>query len=177
MLSIDNKTLVRLSDEYSILPFNCGDEDLNDFLFSDAKPALKSLLATTYLIEFEGGTSAFYSLSNDKISYEDCDSNRGFKKLFQQRFAPSKKFKSYPAVKIGRFAIDLSMQRNGLGTQLLDYIKGSFVNNNKTGCMYITVDAYRKSLNFYLRNDFVFLNSKDEGSETRLMYYDLGQLL
>lgn len=176
-MDIDIQSLIRLSEDHPILPFDCGDADLNDFLLTDAKPAGSTLLATTYLIEFEGGTRAFFSLSNDKISYEDCDSNRRFKKLFQSKLAKSKQFKSYPAVKIGRFAIDLTMQKNGLGTKLLDYIKGSFVNNNKTGCMYITVDAYRQSLAFYSKNDFVFLNSNDEGQETRLMYYDLGQLL
>ena len=44
--------------------------------------------------------------------------------------------------------------------------------SDKTGCRFITVDAYRKAIPFYAANGFEFLQ-KDEGGETELMYYDL----
>lgn len=34
-----------------IKPFDCGDADLNDFLFDDAKNYLEAMLAVTYLLE------------------------------------------------------------------------------------------------------------------------------
>ena len=36
-----------------------------------------------------------------------------------------------------------------------------FVNNNQTGCRFITVDAYKQSLHFYEQNNFQFLDQKD----------------
>jgi hypothetical protein len=51
-----------------------------------------------------------------------------------------------------------------------------FIENYKTGCRFITVDAYSKSLGFYLKNGFIFMTSKDEDKDTRLMYFDLSSL-
>ena len=55
----------------------------------------------------------------------------------------------------------------------VDYIKMLFVNNNRTGCRFITVDAYKQSLHFYEQNNFQFLDQKDINEDTRLMYFDL----
>jgi hypothetical protein len=46
---------------------------------------------------------------------------------------------------------------------------------HKTGCRFITVDAYNNpdTIDFYRRNDFDFLIAGDEQDDTRQMYYDL----
>lgn len=65
--------------------------------------------------------------------------------------------KSYPAVKIGRLGVGVNHQNNGMGKAILDYTKDSFVNNNKTGCNFIVVDAYKDSVDFYKKMDlYVF---------------------
>ena len=51
---------VRLTDTYSIKPFDCGVADLNDFLFNDAKTHLRYLSAVTYLFENKDKTIAYY---------------------------------------------------------------------------------------------------------------------
>jgi ribosomal protein S18 acetylase RimI-like enzyme len=80
-----------------------------------------------------------------------------------------------PAVKIGRLGVHTKYQKSGIGTQLLDTIKFLFIDNNKTGCRYITVDAYNneKTIPFYRKNGFNFLTESDSGDTTRLMYFDL----
>ena len=57
----------------------------------------------------------------------------------------------------------------------MDYIKGYFLDNNKTGCRFITVDANNKenTLGFYMRNGFEFLTDNDANEPNRLMYFDL----
>lgn len=167
--------LIRLSPEKEIAPFDCGDSDLNEFLITDSKKYYDQLLAVTYIIEGNGETVAFFSVLNDRISLSDVESgNRG--KKIKDRFASNKRFKSYPAVKIGRLGVSNSMKGKGLGTSLLDYIKYMFINNNRTGCRFVTVDAYRNSLEFYEKNDFKYMTEKDRESDTRLMYYDLSVL-
>ena len=116
-------------------------------------------------------------MSNDEVSIENMDSNAQWYKRFHKTMPEGKKFRSYPAVKIGRFGVNSSYQNQGLGTIVLDYIKALFITNNRTGCMFITVDAYTQSLRFYEKNDFPFLCKKDLESNTRLMYYDLRQLV
>ena len=84
-----------------------------------------------------------------------------------------KRYKSYPAVKIGRFGVHHEYQNGGFGSQLLDSIKGMFIINNKTGCQYITVDAYKQSLPFYEKNGFKYFSDDDKEKDTRQMYYSL----
>jgi len=166
---------IRLTPEKQISPFNCGDADLNDFLASDAKNHLLELLAVTYLIENEKGVVAFFSVLNDKITYEQVETGSRWNKI--RKLLPyAKNSKSYPAVKLGRFAVDSQYQKSGLGTILLDYIKFFFIDKNKTGCRFITVDAYSKSLPFYEKNGFKFMTENDKDADTRLMYYDLAGL-
>lgn len=60
--------MFRLKEEYVIGDFDCGNQDLNDFLLNEAKLFSKYLLSVTYIIEQHGDVVAFFSLSNDKIS-------------------------------------------------------------------------------------------------------------
>lgn len=176
-MDLSQFNFVRLTEAHQILPFDCGDSDLNEFLLQDSKKYLSQLLAVTYLIENNGRTIAFFSVSNDKVTMQDVDSNRRYRKLFQSIMPEGKQYKSYPAVKIGRFGIDKTVQKAGLGSQILDYIKGWFISENKTGCQYITVDAYKQSLRFYERNGFKYFTDKDVNEDTRQMYFSLLELL
>jgi GNAT superfamily N-acetyltransferase len=176
-MEISKLNIIRLSPSHQILPFDCDDTDLNDFLLNEAKLYLAKLLAVTYLFEYEGITVAFFSVSNDKISITEFESKRGFKRLFQEILPEGKRYKSYPAVKIGRLGVHKEHQNGGFGSKLLDYIKGMFIHNNRTGCQYITVDAYRQSLRFYEKNSFKYFTAADKDLDTRQMYCSLVDLV
>lgn len=173
----DKSKLIRLIPNTQILPFDCGDEDLNEFINKDSHNYQNELLAVTYLLETEEETVAFYSVFNDKISIEDVESGNQWKKRFKSLFPDGKQMKSYPAVKIGRLGVSNKHKEEGIGTALLDYIKLLFVNNNRTGCKYITVDAYAKSLSFYEKNGFEYMTKDDVGLDTRLMYFPLSKII
>ena len=168
-------SLVRLSVDHIFKYFDCGDHDLNDFLLNDSKSYLEKLLAVTYILESDSEIIAFFSVLNDKITVADVDSGNQWKKLFRK--TTGKNFRSYPAIKIGRLGVSNSYKGSGIGTILIDYIKGLFITNNRTGCRYITVDAYRASLRFYEKCGFEYLTIKDQNSDTRLMYFDLISLV
>lgn len=163
---------LRLTLDKIIKPFDCGDNDLNDFLKNDSCNYLKDLLAVTYLIENATETVAFFSILNDKIMQEDCTDKSKWNK-FRKIFRNSKRFKSYPAVKIARLGVTNSFKSQKIGTILLDYLKILFLTNNRTGCRFITVDAYKESLMFYEKNGFKYMTETDAASDTRLMYFDL----
>jgi len=175
---IDELSHIRLTKGYNIKPFNCDDDDLNGFLFEDAKPALNELLAVTYLFENNDRTVAFYCLSNDKISADDARGRTVFSDWRLGKFQDTQfeNLHSFPAVKIGRLGVDKDYQGKGIGNQILDYLKIRFSYNNTTGCRFITVDAYAKALGFYEKNDFIYLTNKDVDKATRLMYFDLSLL-
>ena len=154
-------------------PFDCEDEDLNDFLLNNSKKFLIALLAVTYLIESDHETVAFFSIFNDKVTHEDFPSKNQWIKFRKGIISSEKQFKSYPAVKIGRLGVTTNWKGKQIGTAILDYLKELLVDNNITGCKLITVDAYSNSLGFYEKNGFKYLTSMDLGEDTRLMYYNL----
>jgi GNAT superfamily N-acetyltransferase len=166
-------SLIRLSHDTIIKPFDCGDCDLNEFLLNDSKHYLNQLLAYTYIFESDNQTIAFYSVFNDRIDVVDTESKAHFISRFHKDLPGGKKFRSYPAVKIGRFGITLKYQGQGFGSEILDYIKVASIKNNPTACRYITVDAYKQSLRFYEKNGFDYLTTKDNGRNTRQMFFDL----
>jgi len=53
-----------------------------------------------------------------------------------------------------------------------------FLRDNRTGCRFMTVDAYNNPqvINFYQKNGFAFLSEADQKKETRSMYFDLKRL-
>jgi GNAT superfamily N-acetyltransferase len=177
-MDISSFSIVRIASDFTIKPFDCGDKDLNDFLLNNSIEQYRNLLNVTYLLEdgLKNRTVGFYSLLNDKIGISESKSKSFWTKKVGKQIPHIKRRPSYPAMKIGRLGIDKNYQNYGLGTEILDYLKILFITNNRTGCRFITVDAYKNSLKFYVKNGFDFLTDKDEGADTRLMYYDLAQL-
>jgi predicted GNAT family N-acyltransferase len=167
--------LIRLTDDYDFKAFDCGDEDLNDFFFNDSKSYQRSLLAVTYILQSNDEIVGFFCVSNDRICSEDTNIGSRWKKV-KSLLPFAKRRSSYPAVKIGRFAINEKFQKDGYGKKLMNAIKYSFLVGNKTGCRFIIVDAYLKSVPFYTRNGFIELPTEnpDRNRDTKLMYFDLG---
>lgn len=178
-VEIKNRYGVRkLSAGENVDSFNCGDADLNDFLLNEAALYRKSLLAVTYVFEEKSTkqVAAFFSLANDRVSLSDFESKAEFNRFRKKRFPNEKRLKSYPAAKLCRFGVDESMKGQSIGTILLDFIKSYFVVDNKTGCRFLTVDAYADAVPFYLKNGFVPLNEDDKDDDTRLLYFDLNDV-
>ena len=148
--------LVRLELSYQFNVFDCDDSDLNQYLLTDSINYLRKRMSVTYLLEYSGELIAFFSVANDKISIKDFKGNPNLLQDFQDN-NNLKNIASYPAVKIGRLAVDKTFQGHKIGTFLIDYIKNLFITNNRTGCGFITVDAYKQSLDFYSKLGFYFL--------------------
>ena len=171
-------TVHRMDEQDTVAAFDCGDEDLNGFILTDAPLYRKEKLSVTYIVSAKDDSSnvvAFFSLSNDRISISDFDSKTKYNR-FSRRFNNRKRLKSYPAAKIGRLAVHSSAKGKNIGSTLLYFIKRYFTADNKTGCRFITVDAYAAAIPFYLRNGFVPLNEEDIDEPTRLLYFDLNDL-
>lgn len=138
-----------------------------------------ALLSVTYVVEDKTTKSvlAYFSLSNDKISISDFESKTEFNHFRKHKFVNEKRLRSYPAIKIGRLAIANSAQHQSIGTYLLEFIEDYFIIDNKSGCRFVTVDAYVDAIPFYIKNNYQFLNNDDEDKRTRVMYFDLASLL
>ena len=152
--------------------FSCRDDDLNDFILNDAQAQQEQLLSVTYAyrLKLDGDYSppvAFVSLANDSLKLKPLQK--------QSAGLGDIEYQEFPAVKVCRLGVHVEFQRKGIGTQLLNIIKELFLTENRTGCRFITVDAYNNpgTLAFYQANDFDFFWDKDSGRRTRTMFYNL----
>lgn len=114
---------------------------------------------------------ALISYCNDAIIFPDEE---------RKKFLPEKKshYKSLPAVKIAMLGVDVNYQGLKAGSLLIYLTKTFFLKNNRTGCRFITVDAYNTDeiVGFYTKNGFNFLHEKGKSRKTRIMYFDLKRL-
>jgi len=175
-------------------PFDCGNDDLNDFFANDVLNYTSELLGKSYcftLDDDENQIVAAFTISNDSIKTYTLPNSR--KKKINTDIPRQKQMKSYPAVLIGRLGVNKDFRKiegeeKSIGDQLMDFIKFWFIDkNNKTGCRFIVVDSYNADvpLNYYKRNGFIELFSSEEQEKeytnlpedkdlaTRLLYFDL----
>jgi GNAT superfamily N-acetyltransferase len=168
----DTWELRQVEDFSEFINFDCDDSDLNDFIQKDANDHAIQLLAKTYSLKpiAAGGKIppvAFISLMNDAIPLSET----------QKKELPDKKqrYRYYPAVKIARLGVQKIFQGRNIGTHLINLTKIIFTTNNRTGCRFLTVDAYNqeKVIKFYNKNDFKFLKDPKPQNRTCQMFYDL----
>lgn len=172
-MELHNYVFSKLVKDYYVRSFCCSDKDLTNFLLEDAKNYQRDLMAVTYLFETPDlkETVAYFSLLNDKLSYNPTE--HSIWNRLNRLVANKKRRKNYPAVKIGRLAVNEKFAGLHIGKQLIDTIITMFIVNNKTGCRFITVDAYANATGFYQKCGFEFFSHKDSRDSTRLMFMDL----
>jgi len=172
---------IPLTDSHALTQFDCGNEDLNDFLLSDAKIYLRHLRYTTTLLKLEERIIAYYSLANDLLTIRDKedfqykmeqDIDTNIEMIYRERFFNQA---MYPAAKIGRLAVDSAFQCRGIGSFIIQSLIYSFKYKNKTGCQFITVDALNntRALHFYEKHKFKLLTLNDLNRDSRAMYKPL----
>lgn len=89
--------LVPLTPDYELTAFDCGDDQLDEFLFEDAKPSLELRVANTFiLLADDGRIAAYFCLLNDKVSKDEIIGSRW--KRIRANFPRSKQFRSYPTI-------------------------------------------------------------------------------
>lgn len=167
--------LIRLTTDTELSTFDCGDEDLNNFLIEDAKAFLDKRIANSFLLIDNDCVVAYFCLLNDKISKQEV-TNSQWRKI-RDRFPDGKKFSSYPAVKIGRFAVSTLYRGRNIGSYLIDLIKYKLDTDiNFSAFRFLTVDAYISAIDFYSKNGFKKLIKKEENPHTNLMFFDMMEL-
>jgi len=165
----------KLRKEHDISGFQCYERELVQFLQEDALEQYDKKLSVTFLcfLEETNELVGYISLRNDRI-----DLIGNLKYYFHQKGV---NYKSLPALKIGKLAVDNGFLRKGIGTLLVAfaYEKAKHISEQLSGCRFLTVDAKRNidaskdSINFYEKLSFKTLKERKQGSTP--MYLDLLQ--
>lgn len=173
-MNLDDLELCSILDnQIPLKDFDCGKNDLNEFLVDLAKNYEGELMSRTFVYHDKSKIHAFFSISNDNLTDKG---NRPIWNKLSRNVNNAKRRKEYPAVKIGRLGVINGGQSAGLGTEVLKSIIGIVLFINKSACRFLIVDAYNndRTLKFYSRNGFDFLvGDTDKEDETRMMFLDL----
>jgi GNAT superfamily N-acetyltransferase len=172
-ISEDGWTLETI-DDFSICDkFDCGEKDLNEYFHKDVRAHRKALLTRTYCL-YESSTPniilALLDFCNDAIHLE---------KPHIPFDMSDRTYPTYPAVKLTRFGVAKQFQHQNIGTHALNMVKKFFITDNRTGCRFITVDAYSQPeiISFYGKNGFAPYPKKiRKHSETTPLFYSLKPL-
>lgn len=182
LISKGDVRIMPLTLEHEFKPFDCGVDDLNDFLLIDSKKYLRHLRYTTTILELEDKTLAYYSLANDLLRIDNQEDFADEMKNEEHKIHPDYwqtylEQIMYPAAKIGRLAVHKEFQCNKIGEYIIDFLTYSFTHGNKTGCQFLTLDALnennQRAIRFYEKKGFKMVTAKDIGQKTRSMYLSL----
>ena len=145
---------------------------LKTFLRKEAKKLHQEHLARTFVIVEKSQTKvlAYATTLCTHVSVEQFG-NKSVVDGFR--------YKDYPAIKLARLAVDASLQGQGIGGQLVDFVIGLSIDHVMpyTGCRFLVVDAKSDSVSFYQRKGFVAIgiNSESEDQLTA-MFIDLSRV-
>ena len=182
-MKIQDYLFEALAEDTDLNSFDCGDGDINEFLKSDALPYQRDRLAYTYLFLKRDDKSivAFFSISNNclKDEKEITSAKQAMGRTHRNVSTPfHENVEEYPGVLIGRLGVHKDFQRNGLGNQIMDFIKGWVYIDHKPAFRLLMLDAYNRpnTMRFYTKNGFIPLLENDTKDDTRLMYFDILRL-
>jgi GNAT superfamily N-acetyltransferase len=137
--------ILKLSKEHKRAVFDCGNEELNNYLLTRAAQDIRNNVTTVFVaIDVMETIAGFYTLSATSIYREN------FSDIDIQRLP---KYRTIPAVLLGRLAVALNYQGSGLGGRLL-------------------YDAFQKCSKTEVAWAFLVTNAKNE--QARLFYSHFG---
>lgn len=164
----DNYKFETLTEKHDLSNFECGSDDLNDFIKNDALIQQQDKINITKLITCDDEIIGFVSLLTDTIplkNIRDENIRLKLKHHYNENIEKVPKKKQLPAIKIGRFAIDKKYTNNGLGSHILRNVINSIreLSENDVGLRFIVVEGYASAYNFYaVHNHFSNLKRDDK---------------
>lgn len=114
--------------------FNCGKENLNEYLSRFARQNFKKGTGATYVAVEKGDSSVlgYYTISSGQVASENMP--EGERKALPRY--------PIPVIRIGKLAVDLNCQRQGVGGILLiDAFRRAMLLSEVIGVYAIEVDA------------------------------------
>ena len=138
----------RLSHIHDTSNFDCGDNDINDFLKEDALKWQDKRLAVTRIFVYNEEIIGFFCSSADSLKLKT-------KERKEESKLHEKRIREIPAIKIGRLGRSIKYKNYCLGIFILEWAIGYVLEISKqTGVRFVTVDAYPRKTEWYEKIGF-----------------------
>ncbi len=145
----------RLTKSHDRTSFDCGVEELNDFLKTKARKHADQNVSVTWVAveRRESKILGFITATLGTISFDEAPTTvtKGLPKY------------PLPVVHIGRLATDIQFQGRGIASLLLRAIAEETIDiSNKIGCLGMELVATNdQAYQYYLRRGFIVLSAKN----------------
>lgn len=140
----------KLNSKHVKSHFSCGNSFLDAYLKNNANQDMKKNVSVSYVMtEIDGSTVlGYYTLSSISMDASQLTDDR-LKRL--------PKYPLFPAILLGRLAVDLTCHGKGLGSHLLlDAMRRAALISEQVGIHAMVVDAKdTDAVSYYLRFGFV----------------------
>ncbi len=149
-MAIDYWNFVPLEKKHNRKQFDCGNQELNEYLKRYARQNDKLEINKTF-VAIKSDTpliiNGYYTISSSTINFQSLPEEK------------RRKLPAYPipAALIGRLAVDIFCQGEGLGTELLVNALLRIVRaSSEIGIYAVRVDAIdERAKQFYLKHEFI----------------------
>lgn len=167
-------TLREIEADHVVRPFRMENVENNTylpltiFLQRDAKRHNSIDVAKTYVALNGQRVIGYISLSCGQVALEKPPAEDLANYAYE-----------FPAVKIGKLAVDHRHRKLGLGGQLVDFAIAVVKKEIKprVGCRFIIVDSHKNAVEFYQGKGFTLLDTeKNKARPAPLMFLDIGKL-
>ncbi len=152
-------------DNQDLSYFDCtengkDEQGLQEFIQKEARPYQMANLGITYLVALRNTLVAFITVAMTALPIS---------KMKKEEKIIGVEIKSYPALLLGRLAVDKRFRRKDLGSYLCTWCVGLARELSKQiGCRYVVCHAREAVIPFYVKNHFVV--SEAEKGPVKLLY-------
>jgi len=168
--------LVDFSPGYKLGDFDCGVKDYNDFLVNDAQIYIDQYISKVKLLidKQNADVIAYMALSADAFLLDDDEKRKEGLDI---------PFKSVPALKIGKLAVDVKYKDYPYGSFMLSLALGYLEQTNSMGigCRFLVVDADVEhnpdTPRFYEINGFIYNEKyKARTKSVSMIYFKIDKM-
>lgn len=158
-----------LVSEYdgSLSEFTCGNGDLDEFIWEQAREYSHRQLGETWLLCGDDELLAYYTLAPASVNNEEYTGDESSEMENLEDF-----HLPVPALHLARLGVADAYQGSSIGGELIDYII-IWAENQAVPFWMIEVVSKEESIEFYKRLNFVTSGCEENEEDHTTMYYPL----
>lgn len=162
-VNLDEIVLRKLTLEDDTASFSCGQKDLDEYIWFQAKDQQLEGAAVVYLALIGTKILGFVSLNMSSIRAD----------LVVEEHQPERTpYVYFPSLMIGRLAVEKQCWMQGVGKLLCQYALSTAIKLRKeVGCQFVILNAKKDSIKFYVRCGFQLGKSQPPGRNEPFMYF------
>lgn len=163
-IDFDRLTITKLSPTHNLSAFDATDCELQEFIRDEALAYQKEALGVTYLVILESSIVAFFTLAMNSIPTEKLE----LQEIIRIR---GKVNHPYPALLLGRLAVDKEWQSKGIGSFILEWVFGLARSlSASVGCRYVCLHCRDHMVKYYGDRGFERCEIEKKLNEPNWMY-------